>query len=129
MRPTTRAGARSSFRCTRTWCPTCAGACWCCSAPSGACCLIACANLANLLLARVLGRARELAIRSAVGAGRGRIVQQLLVESTVLALAGGVVGFLAASWTTGLIVESFGTSLPRAAEGALDGLVPAVPFP
>ncbi len=106
--------------------------------------LIACANIANLLLARSAARANEMAVRLSIGAGRGQLIRQLLLESCVLALMGGAGGLLVAQWTMGVIsqmlppdaaailefnvdwtVMAFAAALSLAT-GVLFGLFPAV---
>jgi len=85
--------------------------------------LIACANVANLMLVRGSGRSREIAIRAALGASRVRIVRQLVVESLLLAAVGGGIGLLFALWGRDLLLEINPGNIPRLDEVTLDGRV------
>jgi predicted permease len=85
--------------------------------------LIACVNVSNLLLVRSTGRAREFAIRAALGAGRWRLLRQSLTESMLLALTGGALGLVVAGWGTQAALAVLPTTLPRAQEVGLDSRV------
>lgn len=97
------------------------GAMWILAAAAGLVLAVACANLSNLLLARAQRRGAEMAVRSAFGASRGRLVRQLIVESLVLAVAGGLAGLLLSSWVIRWVAATNAVSIPLLRSVSLDG--------
>ena len=85
--------------------------------------LIACSNIANLVLSKMFSRRKEFAIRSALGASRGRVVQHMMAETVVLALIGGALGLLIAHYGVQLLISFFGSQLPKMLAINLDGEV------
>ena len=96
---------------------------WVAFAAVGFVLLIACADIASLMLARTMGREREIAVRSALGAGRGRLIRQLLAESAVLAVAGSIVGLVLAVWLSRALVALAPPTLPRLHEIGIDARI------
>lgn len=85
--------------------------------------LVVCANVSSLMLARTVARGREMTVRMSLGAGRGRLIQQMLVESAVLAVVSGVLGLVAASWGTRLLLATANGTSPIAVDTTLDARV------